>query len=77
MRFEYRDDTSVLPRFREVMDEENRVENQDQEVYSRCGSCFKALFGIPFEPGALLTMRPRWLPEPPQGWLNCVRWQGL
>ena len=24
----------------------------------RCGRCFKALFGIPFGPGALLTLRP-------------------
>jgi len=25
---------------------------------ARCGKCFRALFGIPFGPGALLTWRP-------------------
>jgi hypothetical protein len=25
---------------------------------ARCGRCFKALFGKPFGPGALLTLRP-------------------
>jgi hypothetical protein len=25
---------------------------------ARCGRCFKALFGIPFGLGALLTLRP-------------------
>ena len=29
------------------------------EGTARCGRCFKALFGIPFGSGALLTFRPR------------------
>jgi hypothetical protein len=38
------------------MDEEDGVKNEDQEGY-RCVRCFKALFGIPCGPGALLTLR--------------------
>jgi hypothetical protein len=40
------------------MGEEDRIENLDKEGYFRCGRFFKALFGIPFGPGALLTLRP-------------------
>jgi hypothetical protein len=59
-----------------VMGAENRIENVGEEGYRTLGRCFKTLFGIPLGPKALLTLRPCWLPEPHQGWLNWVRWQG-
>jgi hypothetical protein len=40
------------------MCEEDNVEDLDQEEYRSLGRCFKALFGIPFGPGALPTLRP-------------------
>jgi hypothetical protein len=40
------------------MGEENCVEDLDQEGYRLLGGCFNALFGIPFGPGTLPTLRP-------------------
>jgi len=57
-RFEYIDNSSFLPRCREVMDEEDRVENQDQEGYRSLWGCFNTLFGISFGPAALLSLGP-------------------
>jgi len=48
----------VLPRCREVIGEEDRVENVDQVDTAPCGRCFKVLLGILFGPGDLLTLRP-------------------
>jgi hypothetical protein len=40
------------------MGEEDRIEDQDQKDIARFGRWFNALFGLPFEPGALLSLRP-------------------
>jgi hypothetical protein len=42
----------------EVMGEEDSVEDLDQQEYRTLGRCFKALFDIPFGPGALPNLRP-------------------
>ena len=41
-RFQYRDHSSVLPRRREVMGEEERVKNQDQEGYGSLWEMFQS-----------------------------------
>jgi len=41
-----------------MMGEENRIEDLGQKGYRSLGKMFKALFGIPFGPGALPTLRP-------------------
>jgi len=48
----------VLLCFRELIGEEDRIENRDQEGYGSLWGCFKALFGIPLGDGALVTLRP-------------------
>ena len=57
----WKDASNVRPwRYEEIVwivGEEDSVKNQDQEDTARFGRCFKALFGIPFGPGALLTFR--------------------
>jgi len=42
---------------------------------ARCGRCFKALFGYRSGPEICWPWDPWWLPEPPYGRLNWVRWQ--
>jgi len=41
------------------MGDEDRIEDiRTRRDTARCGRCFRALFWIPFGPGALLTLRP-------------------
>ena len=49
------------------MGAENRVEYMARRETARLGRCFNYLFGIPFRPGALLTLKPMMVLEPHQG----------
>ena len=40
------------------MGEEIALKIRTRSYTARCGRCFNALFGIPFGPGALVTLRP-------------------
>jgi len=40
------------------MSAENRVKDRAKRETARLGRCFNTFFGKPFEPGALLTLRP-------------------
>jgi hypothetical protein len=48
----------MLPQGGEVVSEKDGVEDLDQQEYRSLGRCFKALFGKPFGPAALPTLRP-------------------
>jgi hypothetical protein len=71
-RFKDIDNSSVLPHFREV--KRTALKISARRDTPRCGRCLKALFGIPFCPGALLNLSPWWLHEPRRGRL--IRFPG-
>jgi hypothetical protein len=54
-RDNYRDLTTVFQHCREVMGEEDRVENQDHEGYRSL--CIKSVFGKPLDPRAMMSLR--------------------